>query len=143
MKKVAVYGTVLVLIHLAFVLLHNQAHMELQIWGSSFQLVFVVGVIMIAPLLALVLLWTSRQRLGLVLLTASMAGACVFGLSYHFIIPSPDHVAYVPAGLWGDVFRMSAVVLALSEALGAVLGLVWLRTQAKSFNAADAYGIAS
>ena len=142
MKRVALYGTVFVLMHLVVNLLHGRAHTELQIGLSSFQLLFVVGIIMIGPLLALVFLWTQRQRLGLVLLTASMAGACVFGLYYHFVVPSPDHVAHVPAGLWGDLFRMTAVLLALSEALGFVLGLVWLRVQTKSFNAANAYRMA-
>ena len=143
MKRVALYGTVFVLIHLVVNLLHGRAHTELQIGLGSFQLLFVVGVTMIAPLLAMVLLWTSRQRFGLILLTASMIGTFVFGLYYHFIIPSPDHVAHVAAGFWGDLFRMTAVVLALSEALGAVLGYVWLRAQTKSFNTANAYRMAS
>lgn len=130
MKKIAVYGTVFVLIHLVVNFLHGRAHTELQIGLSSFQLLFVVGVIMIGPLLAMVLLWTQRQRLGLVLLTASMAGACLFGLYYHFVVPSPDHVAHVPAGFWGDLFRMTAVVLAVMEGLGAAVGLNWLYTHA-------------
>ena len=140
MKRVALYGTVLVLIHLVVNLLHGRAHTELQIGLSSFQLLFVVGVIMLAPLLAMVFLWTKHQRLGLVLLTASMAGACLFGLYYHFVVPSPDHVAHVPAGFWGDLFRMTAVVLALSEALGSVLGFVWLRAQSNPFNAIQLEG---
>jgi hypothetical protein len=143
MKRVALYGTVFVLIHLVINLLHGRAHTELQIGLSSFQLLFVVGVIMIGPLLALALLWTRRQRLGLVLLTASMTGACLFGLYYHFVVPSPDHVAHVPEGYWGELFRVTAVLLALSEALGSVLGLVWLRAQTKPVNAANAYRMAS
>lgn len=143
MNRVALYGTVFVLIHLGINLLHGRAHTELQISLSSFQLLFVVGVILLGPLLAMVLLWTQHQRFGLMLLTASVAGTCVFGLYYHFVIPSPDHVAYVPAGFWGDVFRMTAVLLALSEALGSILGVVWLRTQTKSFNAANTYRMAS
>lgn len=143
MKRVALYGTAFVLIHLVINLLHSRAHTELHIGVSSFQLLFVVGVILIGPLLALVLLWTQRQRLGLMLLTVSMAGACLFGLYYHFVVPSPDHVAHVPEGYWGDLFRTTAVLLALSEALGSVLGFAWLRAQTKTFNAADAYRMAS
>ena len=143
MKRVAIYGTVFVLIHLVINLLHGRSHAELQIDLSSFQLLFVVSVILICPLLALALLWTSRQRLGLMLLTASMAGSCLFGLYYHFVLPSPDHVAHVPAGFWGDLFRMTAVVLALSEALGFILGWVWLRARAEPFNTTNAYRMAS
>jgi hypothetical protein len=135
MKKIALYGTVFVLVHFVVNLLHARAHIELQVGLSSFQTFFVVGVILIAPLLAMVFLWTQRQHLGFVLLTASMAGAFLFGLYYHFVILSPDHVAHVPAGFWGDVFRMTAVILALSEALGFVLGFAWLRTQTKPFTA--------
>jgi len=142
MKRVALYGTVFVLMHLVVNLLHGRAHTELQIGLSSFQLLFVVGVILLGPLLAMVLLWTQHQRFGLMLLTVSMAGACLFGLYYHFVIPSPVHVAHVPAGFWGDVFRVTAVLLALSEALGSILGVVWLRVQTKSLNAANAYRMA-
>ena len=130
MKRVAFYGTVFVLIHLVVNLLHGRAHTELQIGLSSFQTLFVVGVIMIVPGLAVVLLWTKLQRLGLVLLTASMAGACLFGLYYHFVVPSPDHVTQVSAGFWGDLFRMTAVVLAVMEGLSAAVGLNWLYTHA-------------
>ena len=142
MKKVALYGTVFVLTHLGVNLLHGRAHTELQVGLSSFQLFFVVGVILLGPLLAMALLWTQRQRFGLMLLSVSMAGACLFGLYYHFVLPSPDHVAHVPAGLWGEVFRITAVLLALSEALGFILGVMWLRAQTKSFNAANAYRMA-
>jgi hypothetical protein len=130
MKRVALYGTVFVLIHLVINLLHGRAHTELHIGLSSFQLLFVVGVIIIGPLLALVLLWTQRQRLGLVLLITSMAGACLFGLYYHFVVPSPDHIAHVPAGFWGDLFRLTAVVLAVVEGLSAAVGWSWLSTHA-------------
>jgi hypothetical protein len=142
MKRVTLCGTVFVLIHLVINLLHGRAHTELQIGLSSFQLLFVVGVILLGPLLAMVLLWTQYQRFGLMVLTVSMAGACLFGLYYHFVLPSPDHVAHVPAGFWGEVFRITAVLLALSEALGSILGVIWLRTQPKSFTAANAYRMA-
>jgi len=142
MKRVALYGTVFVLIHLIINLLHGRAHTELQIGLSSFQLLFVVGVILLGPLLAMVLLWTQHQRFGLMLLTMSMAGACLFGLYYHFVLPSPDHVAHIPAGFWGEVFRITAVLLALSEALGFLLGFAWFRVQTKSFNIANAYRVA-
>ena len=127
MKRIALYGTVLALIHLVINIFHGQAHTELHIGLSSFQLLFVIGVILLSPLLAMVLLWTRRQHLGLVLLTASMAGACLFGLYYHFVVPSPDHVAHVPAGFWGDIFRVTAVLLATVEGIGVALGWLWLR----------------
>lgn len=53
-----------------------------------------------------------------------------------------DEVAHVPAGFWGEVFRITAILLALFEVLSSILGVVWLRTQPKSFNMANAYRMA-
>src|SRR5262245_56638501 len=134
MRRIAFYGTVLALIHLAIVLLHGRAHAELHIDLSSLQTIFVVGVIVIGPRLAMLLLWTRYQRAGLWLLTLSMTGACLFGLYNHFVALSPDHVTQVPHGSWGEVFRTTAVLLVIVDGVSAIAGLYWLRVQPEPFH---------
>ena len=135
MRRVAIIGTLLAILHLVLNLVHAKAHYVLHIEVSLLQMLFVVGVILSGPSLATILLWTRFHYAGLWLFALSMAGAFVFGGYYHFIVPSPDHVAHVPAGSWGDLFRATAVVLALAEALGSVLGFAWLRAQIEPLNA--------
>jgi hypothetical protein len=90
-------------------------------------MLFVIIVILLCPFLALALLWTSQKRLGLLLLTVSMAASAVFGLYNHFLVHGPDHVAAQPLGTAGNVFGATAYLLLLIEALGAALGLYFLR----------------
>jgi hypothetical protein len=130
MRRVAVMGTFLGLLHFALTLVHGLPHNVLHIEVSPRQLLFIVGVIQIGPCLAMILLWTRFHYAGRWLFTLSMAGAFVFGGYYHFIVPSPDHVAYVPAGAWGDLFRATAVLLALVEGVSAAVGFRWLQAKA-------------
>ena len=90
-------------------------------------MLFVIIVILLCPLLALALLWSSKKRLGLLLLTFSMASSSVFGLYNHFLVRGPDHVSAQPPGPVGIVFVITAYLLFLTEALGAALGVYFLR----------------
>ena len=58
------------------------------------------------------------------LLLASMAGALIFGLAFHFLVSGPDNVFTLNPGAGREAFRFSAVLVALTEALGCVAG-VW------------------
>ncbi len=82
--------------------------------------------IVTAPLVALGLLWGRLRWLGGLLLFSSMLAALLFGVIFHYVLPGPDHVASVPAGPWQLPFQLSAVLLALSEAIGAAVGGVIL-----------------
>ncbi len=93
-------------------------------------MLFVIVVILLGPLLALALLWTSQKRLGLLLLTVSMAASSVFGLYHHFLVRGADHVSAQPPGPAGIIFVVTAYLLFLTEALGALLGLYFLREKA-------------
>ena len=95
-------------------------------------MLLVIIVILLSPLLALALLWTSQKRLGLLLLTVSMAASSIFGLYHHFLIRGADHVSAQPPGPAGTVFVVTAYLLFLTEALGVVLGLYFLREKASS-----------
>jgi hypothetical protein len=121
--KPALYGTVIVLVHAVIAVFHRAAHDHLHVDLSFFQQLFVYIIIVAAPFLAVFLLWTRFRRSGAWLLWLSMAGALVFGIAYHFIVVSPDNVAEIPEGEWGMVFKVTAILLAILEALACWIGI--------------------
>lgn len=118
--------TIVVLAHLIVNLLHGQAHTKLGVGLSAWQQGYVIVVILLAPLIALALSFTRYIRAGLWLLLASMLGALIFGACYHYFIISPDHVAHLPAGDAQGLFRMTALLLLVTEALGVVVAALAL-----------------
>ena len=63
------------------------------------------------------------------LLLASMLGSFIFGAVYHYIIISPDHVAHLPAGDARGLFRVTAVLLLITEAFGVVVAASALKSK--------------
>lgn len=115
----------LVFVHFAINVAHGIAHKDLAIELNSFQQAFVAVVIVGAPLYAAYLIWKGNFRAGGALLAVSMAGALIFGVYYHFILPGRDHVTHInlPISLdMRDIFDVSAVLLALFECLGVQAG---------------------
>jgi hypothetical protein len=115
----------IVVVHFAINVAHGIAHQHLAIGVNAFQKAFVAVVIVVAPLWAAYLIWKRSMRTGGALLALSMAGALVFGVYYHFILPGPDHVTHInlPISLdMRDIFDVSAVLLALFECLGVLAG---------------------
>ena len=107
--------------HLLTGVVHSVAHEVLSVKATAAQLAFIIPVIFIAPLVAGFMLLKFRKA-GAALLLASMVGSFVFGLYYHFVAETIDHVAHVarlePA-LWSAAFRVTAYLLAASEVAGA------------------------
>jgi hypothetical protein len=124
-SKIAV--TITVIAHLIVNLLHGRAHTELGVGLTSFQQFYVIAVILLAPLIALLLSWTRHARASLWLLLASMLGSLIFGACYHYIIVSSDHVAHLPLGDARGLFRVTALLLLITEAAGVVLAAIALR----------------
>jgi hypothetical protein len=54
-----------------------------------------------------------------------MVGALIFGLAFHFLVSGPDNVFTLNPGAGREAFRSSAVLVALTEALGCVAG-IWV-----------------
>ena len=98
------YGTFIVLTHVLINIIHGAAHRQLHVGLHSAGMLFVASVVVLCPLLALALLWTCQKRLGLILLTFSMAASATFGLYNHFVVSGPDHVSGQPPGPWSTVF---------------------------------------
>ncbi|HEV2915550.1 MAG TPA: hypothetical protein VGX92_19880 [Pyrinomonadaceae bacterium] len=123
------FALLIVLLHATVVALHAAAHRILNIEASPSQTLFIVIFIMAAPLLAGALIWTGARAAGAALLALSMAGALLFGLYNHFILVSPDHVLHISGDsrAWVMMFQLTAVLLALSEGMGVVAGLLTLK----------------
>ena len=114
--------------HFVIVVLHSIAHQILPVPATPAQLAFIVPVIIVAPIVAAFML-LKFETAGMLLLAASMLGSFVFGVYYHFIADTIDHVAHVAQMqpvLWSQMFQATSYLLAISEALGAAIGLVWL-----------------
>lgn len=107
--------------HFLTVVVHSVAHEVLSVKATPAQLAFIVPVIIFAPVVAGFLL-LKFEKAGAVLLLFSMLGSFAFGLNYHFVADTIDHVAHVarlePA-FWSAAFRVTAYLLAASELLGA------------------------
>ena len=110
-----------VLVHFAINVAHGRAHAGAVVPLSPLGMLFVYSVILAAPLVGLGL-WRWRPRLGGWIVAASMAGALVFGLINHFLIDGADHVAHVAAE-WRQLFGVTAALLVVCEAAGAVIGV--------------------
>lgn len=124
MQFVTRYGTSVVVLHAVVVALHGLAHDKIPVPLSVFQSLFVSSIIVAAPIVAMMMLWTPLQKAGSWLLLSSMAGSLVFGACYHFVVMSPDHVSQIPFTDWGMLFHITAILLFFTEALGWGVG-VW------------------
>jgi hypothetical protein len=116
--------TVLVAVHLGVALRHGSVHAALTIPLSRGETTFVAVVVFVAPLIAVPLLWSRRERAGVWTFLLSMVGALVFGVHHHYVAISPDNVAHLPPGSAAShsAFGTSAAALAWIELLSAVFG---------------------
>ena len=112
---------VVVIAHLAISFVHGAAHAEANIEMSRPANLFVFVVILAGPLIGLA--WTLRsRRTGAWLIAITMAASLVFGFVNHFLLAGADHVSHVDPD-WQPLFAATAVVLAITEALGAALAV--------------------
>lgn len=125
-------GIAIVVLHMAVGVVHSAAHSELQIYMGAWQNAYILFVIFVLPLVSGFLLWRG-SRLGFLLLFLSMLGSFVFGGYYHFVAAGPDNVTELGHHAWTLPFQLSAVMLALLEAVGVIIGIAGLnRTRAQS-----------
>jgi hypothetical protein len=131
-NRIAWVVTLAVVAHLVVSLLHGQAHTRLGVGLSNWQQTYVIVVILLAPLIALVLSWTRYVKAGIWLLLGSMLGSLIFGAVYHYIIISNDHVAYLPPGDARGLFRVTALLLLVTETSGVVVAALAARIFSKT-----------
>jgi len=126
MNRSTVWGTAIVVAHLLLNIMHGRAHRELRIGLTPIGAMFVIVVVLILPLVAAVLLWTAKKRLGLMLLSLAMLGAFLFGWYHHFLAMGSDHVHSQPPNSWGLAFVLTSWGLLLTEAMGTYAGAHFL-----------------
>ena len=116
-------ATLAVVSHGIVVWFHGAAHKELGVGlPTTWERVFVNVVILAAPIVALILIWTPLVRCGYLVLALSMFGALVFGVYHHYLAVSPDHVSHLPAGDAVGMFKATAALLVVTEAFGTAVG---------------------
>jgi hypothetical protein len=121
--------TLVVLLHLAVTVLHGQAHAGAVVPVSTISSIFIFSVIVAAPLVGLAVLWFFSIEGGAWLVALSLTAGLIFGIVNHFVLDSPDHVAHI-VPQWKLLFGTTAVLLALTEALGAGLAF-WRATHVR------------
>jgi hypothetical protein len=126
-------GTAAVVVHGIPLVFHGLAHAQLGIYLQTVLAnAYVLIVLYVAPLVAIGLLWIGCVRAGSWMLLGAMIGSLVFEVDHHFLVMSEDHVSQVPAALWGDIFRITAVASAITEVLVCVAAVVILRKHSRS-----------
>jgi len=119
-----------VLGHLAVSVVHGAAHSGARVPMTRAANLFIWIVILAGPLIGL---WISRSRpvAGGWVIATTMAGSLVFGIVNHFVMASPDHVSRVAAE-WRTLFTLTAVLLAVFEVAGVVIGTAIARRHVTS-----------
>lgn len=134
-RALKLMALVLVGFHFLTVVLHSVAHEVLSVKATPAQLAFIIPVIIFAPVVSGFML-PKFEKAGAALLLASMLGSCVFGLYYHFVADTIDHVAHVarlqPA-FWSAMFQVTACLLAASEVAGTAVGGLLLACRSQPF----------
>ncbi len=78
MNLSAKYVTAIVVAHLLVNIAHGLAPRELRVGLDPQASIFVIVVVLVSPLLAMALVWTTKKRIGLILLSLSMFGSLLF-----------------------------------------------------------------
>lgn len=110
--------------HFAANLLHTTAHIGAGVMNLPlFETIYVIGIILLAPFVAL--FWLSRSlRQGAGVLACILLASFIFGFLHHLILPGDDLVASV-TGIWALPFQLSAYLVLLLELVGMGLCL-WI-----------------
>lgn len=127
-RRYTVGATVLVIVHFVIAFLHGHPHSTLEVPLMLWQNVYIYTLIVAAPLVAAALLWTRWFSAGVGLLAFSMLASFCFGVFFHFIYVSPDHIHHLPPGDLHGLFIATAYLLAVIEAGGTIYGAWgWMR----------------
>ena len=122
MNRTAGAATAVVLGNLLIATAHGLSHARAGVPLEPWQHAFVLAAVYALPLLAAALYWTPLRRPAAALLAGSMLAGTAFGVYYHFVADSADHVAHRSADGGGVLFAVTAGLLVPAGALGAGFG---------------------
>ncbi len=112
-------------LHLLAVGFHAAAHHLAAVPNTPGQIVYIVLVVILAPILALVMIGRRMVRAAALLLGVALVGSLVFGVAFHYVLHSPDLVATV-TGHGSGLFATTSGILAVTDGVGVILcGLAW------------------
>jgi uncharacterized membrane protein len=99
-------------------------HTRLGIELSTQQTLFVYLIIIIAPIVAGILVWTRYVSISLWVFFLAMLGSFLFGVYNHYVLVSPDNIRHLPlrTAQSHSHFVTSAAVIAVIELASAVYG---------------------
>jgi hypothetical protein len=128
MNRMVAVATLFVIVHHLVAFVHGAAHQQLDVGLDPWQQVFVWVVIIILPIVSLILYWTPFKQAAAVTLSSSMLAGLLFGVYFHFVASTPDHVSHLPDAEGRGLFVATAVLLVPIEGLAAAFGLwSWLK----------------
>lgn len=123
------FAVLIIVVHFLAALLHGAAHATIGVSpGGWADVVVIAAAVYVGPLVALVWLLRGRRTTGGLVLSASMAAALIYGVAFHYVLQTPDHIVNAPHSPWGYVFRVTAALIAVLEAGGFVTGAVLVRS---------------
>ena len=131
MRRIIITG--LVAVHLVTSLWHGNLHSQLSINLSPKQTIFVLVVILVAPIVAAALVWTRYSLSGLWLFFLAMLGSFLFGAYQHYVLVSPDNINFLPGSNSAShhQFALSAAAIALLELASTLYGAFCLGSPGK------------
>src|SRR2546425_5020487 len=104
----------LVVPHFGVTLVRAPALFGLQFLPAGLDLVFILGVILIGPIVALVIL-RFNPPLAAALLAVLMGASFVYGIVSHFLVPGPDNVTLIGSQTWTVLFVATVFLLGVLE----------------------------
>jgi hypothetical protein len=116
--------------HLVVSAWHGSAHESLGVALPPAKMAFVYAVVLLAPTLAALVIWTRYARTALLVFLVSMVGSFLFGVYHHYIAVSSDHIHHLPLAdsVARAAFIGSAAVLAVLELVSSLYAAVCVRT---------------
>jgi hypothetical protein len=116
--------TGIVAIHLIVTLWHGRAHQLLAVKLPPEKNAFVLIVIVLAPVVSAILVWTRHVGAGVWIFFLSMLASFLFGAYHHCLLVSDDHIQHLPSGSVNaqSAFIASAAALALLELASTLYG---------------------